>query len=128
MFIVDDKRVTTMRTRLGQASDLIDDDNYLPMFRNRQKEYPEEFKESLKIARKKKNPSHYFASIWSVKNLKQSLKWIRSIINRAKDAMLEKRHQIELLKRERDIKQNLNAAGRTKLKSLIGSELFTLKN
>lgn len=128
MFIVDDKRITTMRTRLGQASNLIDDDKFLPMFRNRQKEYPEEFKESLKIARKKKNPSHYFASIWSVKNLKQSLEWIRSIINRAKNKTLEKLHQREIIKREQNIKQNINAAGRAKLKSLIKSDLFTIRS
>ena len=37
MFVVDNKRIATMRKHLGKASELIKDDAYLPMFRNRQK-------------------------------------------------------------------------------------------
>ena len=51
---MDKKRIMTLRKRLGKASKLIRDDNFLPMFRNRQIRYQKEFEESVKIASKKR--------------------------------------------------------------------------
>ena len=62
MFVVDNKRITTMRKHLGKASELIKDDAYLPMFRNRQKKYKQEFDESVEVARTKRDPERYLAS------------------------------------------------------------------
>lgn len=60
MFIVDNQRIATMRELLGEASDLIKDDAYLPMFRNRQKNNPEEFQQSIQIAKTKKRSRAVF--------------------------------------------------------------------
>lgn len=48
MFVVDNKRIVTMRKHLGKASELIKDDAYLPMFRNRQKKYNKSSTNQLK--------------------------------------------------------------------------------
>lgn len=124
MFIVDSKRINTMRLRLGNASELVSDDNYLPMFRNRQKQYPEEFKEAVKIAKTKKSPSCYFATIWSSKNLKKSLKWLRQRINRLKVKLADRRHQREMMAREKRFEKEFNPVGRDKLEKMIPSNLF----
>lgn len=127
MFIVDEKRIATMRARLGDASDLVDDDRFLPMFRNRQKQHPEEFEESIKIAKTKKLPSRYFASVWGKKNLMQSLKWLREKINRVKNRLIEKAHLDLIRKREAQIEKDINPVGRAKLEQMIDYNRFSLR-
>ena len=109
-----------MRTRLGvRASKLIKDDKFLPMFRNRQIKYQREFEESVKIAEKKRNPEHFFASIWACKNIKKTLKLIRSIMYRVIEKVHELRESIKRAKREEDIKNNYNFSGRAKIVELF---------
>ncbi len=114
-----EKRIETLRNRLGKASDLIENDEYLPMFRNRQIHFKKEFEESVKIAKKKRNPEHYFASIWSCKALKKTLEMIRKMIYRAIEKACEYQTNIERIKQEEDVKANFNPEGRAKLIAMI---------
>lgn len=101
-----------MRVRLGvRASRLIKDDKFLPMFRNRQIKYQREFEESVKIAEKKRNPEHFFASIWACKNIEKTLKLIRSVIYRAIEKVRELQESIKRIKTEQDIQANINPIG-----------------
>lgn len=114
-----EKRIETLRNRLGKASELIVDDDYLPMFRNRQIRFKKEFEESIKIAKKKRNPEHYFASIWSCKSLEKTLEMIRKMIYRAIEKAREYRANIERVKQEADVKANFNPEGRAKLAEML---------
>lgn len=114
-----EKRIETLRNRLGKASDLIKNDDYLPMFRNRQVSFKKEFEESVKLAKKKNNPEHYFASIWSCKALKKTLEMIRKMIYRAIEKAREYQANIERVKAEEDIKNNCNPEGRAKLIAML---------
>ena len=118
--MLNDKRLSVIRTRLGtRASRLIKDDKFLPMFRNRQIKYQREFEESVRIAEKKRNPEHFFAKIWSCKNVEKTLKLIKSIIYRAIEKVRELRESIKRAKREEDIKNNYNSSGRAKIVELF---------
>lgn len=77
-------RIKTLRLRLGDAADIIKSDNYLPMFRNRQINYPEEFNESVKQALRKKNPERWLAKVWACANIMSSLKMLRKYIAKAR--------------------------------------------
>ena len=114
-----EKRIKTLRNRLGKASDLVKNDEYLPMFRNRQIHFKKEFEESVKLAKKKNNPEHYFASIWSCKALKKTLEMIRKMIYRAIEKAREYQANIERIKQEADVKANFNPEGRAKLTTMI---------
>ena len=87
---IDERRVQKMQQRLGKATKLITDDNYLPMFRNRQINYAREFDYSIKLAKRKRNPRKYFAFIWSSANL---VDWLRKLIEQAKAKEAEERHK-----------------------------------
>lgn len=107
-----------MRKRLGEASELIEDDNYLPMFRNRQINYPEEFVQSVITAKKKKEPGRYLATIWKKSNIRESLIMLRKLIN---TAIAEVAHKIH--KKAKQIKsewetQVFNKPGHNRLKQL----------
>lgn len=91
-FIVDDRRISVMRKRLGKASKIIKNDSYLPMFRNRQIRFQEEFDHSVEIACKKGDPAAYLATIWSRKNLDKSVMWLRKMINVLKGKLAEIRN------------------------------------
>ena len=67
--ILDQNRKNKIRERLGEASELIKSDNFLPKFRNRQKNYPDEWDKSVEIAKKKDNPEHYLAVVWARNNI-----------------------------------------------------------
>ena len=112
---MDKKRIMTLRKRLGKASKLIRDDNFLPMFRNRQIRFQKEFEESVKIASKKRNPEHFFASIWSCKNIEKTLKMMRSIIYRAIEKVRGLQESIKRIKTEQSIKNNINPIGLAKI-------------
>ena len=114
-----EKRIVTLRNRLGKASDLIKNDAFLPMFRNRQIHFKKEFEESVKLAKKKNNPEHYFASIWSCKSLKKTLEMIRKMIYRAIEKAREYQANIERVKQEADVKANFNPEGRAKLAKML---------
>lgn len=114
-----EKRIVTLRNRLGKASDLVENDDFLPMFRNRQIHFKKEFEESVKLAKKKRNPEHYFASIWSCKSLKKTLEMIRRMIYRAIEKAREYQANIERIKQEADVKANFNPEGRAKLAEIL---------
>ena len=114
-----EKRIVTLRTRLGKASNLIKNDDFLPMFRNRQINFKKEFEESVKIAKKKRNPEHYFASIWSCKSLIKTLEMIRKMIYRAIEKAREYQASIDRIKQEEDVKANFNPEGRVKLVAML---------
>lgn len=114
-----EKRIVTLRNRLGKASDLVKNDDYLPMFRNRQIHFKKEFEESIKLAKKKRNPEHYFASIWSCKSLEKTLEMIRKMIYRAIEKAREYQVNIERAKQEADVKANFNPEGRAKLVEML---------
>lgn len=90
---IDERRVQKMQQRLGKATKLITDDNYLPMFRNRQINYAREFDYSIKLAKRKRNPRKYFAFIWSSANLAKTVDWLRKLIAQAKAKAAEERHK-----------------------------------
>lgn len=90
---IDERRVQKMQQRLGKATKLITDDNYLPMFRNRQINYAKEFDYSIKLAKRKRNPRKYFAFIWSSKNLAKTVDWLRKLIAQAKAKAAAERHE-----------------------------------
>ncbi len=82
--IVDAKRANTMRQRLGVAAELVEDDRYLPMFRNRQKRFGDKlFELSVKIAQNKRNPKAYFAKMWSKANLSKTIEILSYILEKA---------------------------------------------
>ena len=114
-----EKRIVTLRNRLGKASDLIKNDEFLPMFRNRQIHFKKEFEESVKLAKKKNNPEHYFASIWSCKSLEKTLEMIRKMTYRAIEKAREYQTNIERIKQEADVKANFNPEGRAKLVGML---------
>lgn len=129
MFIVDNRRIATMRELLGEASDLIKDDAYLPMFRNRQKNNPEEFQKSIEIAKTKKDPVRYFSTMWSPKKFKQTLICLRGMINRIMSKIAELRHQASLRKEAERFKREYNVEGRSRLlKMYQKNKLFGLKS
>ena len=104
---MEEERIITLRKRLGKASKLIRDDNFLPMFRNRQIRFQKEFEESVKIARKKRNPEHFFAVIWACRNVEDTLRMMRSIIYRAIEKTRELQESIKRIKTEQSIKRKL---------------------
>lgn len=113
----------TLRKRLGKASKLIRDDNFLPMFRNRQIRFKKEFEESIKIASRKRNPEHFFAVIWACRNIEDTLRMMRSIIYRAIEKARELQESIKRIKTEQSIKNNLNHTGLEKF-SKMKHDLF----
>lgn len=106
---LDEQRKQTMRERLGEAYQFIDDDRYLPLYRNRQIHFPKEFAKSVELAKKKKSgASRFFATIWSNKKLKESLATLRKMINQTISKMAEIRHEIAQKKRISDAQKNAN--------------------
>ena len=124
MFVVDNKRITTMRKHLGKASELIKDDAYLPMFRNRQKKYKQEFDESVEVAKTKR----YLASVWSLKNLEQSLLWMRDRIARAINELTRQRQEKKQRKMEEKVRRDMNYSGRAKMLQMYNDMGICLKS
>lgn len=128
MYKLDTKRVKTMRTRLGDASALIKNDNYLPFFRSRQIKYPDEFKESVEQAKRKHNPSHWLASIWAGSKVAATVKMLKGYINRKLVALADRR-EAERLETLRNSCNNIPEAQRAenllKIKALYKSFVHT---
>lgn len=87
-----ESRITTLTERLGEAADLVDNKAYLPMFRNRQIAYGRVFAKSVEIAKRKKNPARYFASIWAKKVVKKTVEIITSLLNQEEAKKRERAH------------------------------------
>lgn len=121
-----------MRFSLKEASYLIKNDNFLPKFRNRQKNYPDEWNKSVEIARKKDNPEHYLAVIWAKDNIKKSLKWLKKLINIARNklailkAKMDQKVNQRLKLKDMDYEAGYNAEGRAKYERMLGG-LFNLR-
>lgn len=87
--MVDNQREKTMRERLGdRASALVNNSQYLPMIRARQKAMdPEEFTAAVEIAYRAEKPANYFMSMMSKKNFDRTLVYVRRILKRSVEAM-----------------------------------------
>lgn len=114
-FTIDERRIEKMQQRLGKATKLISDDRYLPMFRNRQLNYMKEFDFSVKLAKKKRDPKRYFASIWSSKNLAKTVDWLRKLMNLAKHEAAARRQQQKM---EDQMSLQLDIDGLERLRAL----------
>ena len=119
-FILCGRRVKTMRERLGKACDLIDDEQFLGVFRNRQINYEKEFDQSVKMVKsmkkagKIKNTSHYFAKIWKKENINKTLKIVREFLNRQIARLAEKREQKRQNEEHNKVQQAFNSEGYAK--------------
>lgn len=78
-----------MRERLGdRASALVNNSQYLPMVRARQKAMdPEEFAAAVEIAYRADKPANYFMSMLSKANFERTLVYVRRILKRSVEAM-----------------------------------------
>ena len=124
--VLDQNRKNKIRERLGEASELIKSDNFLPKFRNRQKNYPDEWVKSVEIAKKKDNPEHYLAVVWARNNIKKSLEWLKKLINIARNklAILKARKAQEIS--QDSVDYEYNAKGRPDYENMLGG-LFNLR-
>lgn len=107
-----------MRASLGAASELVDNDQYLPMFRNRQINYPEQFEFAAALARRKDNPARYFAKLWGSKTLAKTLDWIQKLINLAKSKAAEAIRNVAKFREDKRADQELNREGRRRLEKM----------
>lgn len=119
-----DPRVKTLRKRLGKASDLITNDAYLPMFRNRQIRYPKEFEESLIQAARKKDPKRWLAKVWSCQNMIASVKMLAKYVARRVAKRAKEIHDAKVTKQM----QRINPAGLLKLAELKKQRKSTAGN
>ena len=132
MFVLNEKRIQAMRFSLKEASYLIKNDNFLPKFRNRQKNYPDEWNKSVEIARKKDNPEHYLAVVWAKNNIKKSLEWLKKLTNIARNKLAVLKSQMDqkasqgLRLKDMDYKVDYNPEGRAKYEDMLGG-LFNLR-
>ena len=89
-------RIRTMRQRLGQASKLVNNDNYLPRARRVQMDCTaEEFAAICKLAEQAKNPQHYFMKIISKSAIERTLDYVRRILKRPIQAMVYLKQRIQ---------------------------------
>lgn len=120
--MIDAQRIKTMKERLGDAVELIDDEQYLPMYRNRQIHYPELFEYSKQLARKKTNPARYFSTLWKSKNLQKTIDWLQQLINLAKSKAMEAvrsaKKWAEEKRAQREAEQPMNRAARRKYEQM----------
>lgn len=132
MFVLNEKRIQAMRFSLKEASYLIKNDNFLPKFRNRQKNYPDEWNKSVEIARQKDDPEHYLAVVWAKNNIKKSLEWLKKLINIARNKLAVLKSQMDqkasqgLRLKDMDYKVDYNPEGRAKYEDMLGG-LFNLR-
>ena len=116
-FILCGRRIATMRERLGKACDLIDDEQWLGVFRNRQINYEKEFNQSIKMVKsmkkagKIKNAKHYFAKIWKKENINKTLKIVREFLNRQISKLAEKREDKRKNEEINQFERDFNGAG-----------------
>lgn len=115
---LDTNRINKMRASLGEASELVDNDQYLPMFRNRQINYPELFEFSTGLAKRKDNPARYFAKLWGAKTLAKTLDWLQKLVNLAKSKAAEAIREIKKRADDHRADRELNREGRRQLEKM----------
>ena len=94
--VITEKRIRTMRQRLGKASELVNNDNYLPRARRVQMDCTaEEFEVICRLAREADNPQHYFMKIISKAQIERTLDYARRILKRPLQAMLYLKQRIQ---------------------------------
>lgn len=88
--------IRTMRQRLGQASKLVNNDNYLPRARRVQMDCTaEEFSAICKLAEQADNPQHYFMKIISKAQIERTLDYVRRILKRPLQTMVYLKRRIQ---------------------------------
>lgn len=123
-YIFCEKRNVTMKERLGKACDLIDGEQFLGVFRNRQINYEKEFNQSVKMVKsmkkagKIKNASHYFAKIWKKENIAKTLKIVREFLNRQASKLAEKREQKRQNEEHNKLQQAFNSEGYARFQAM----------
>lgn len=123
-YIFCEKRNVIMKERLGKACDLIDDEQFLGVFRNRQINYEKEFNQSVKMVKsmkkagKIKNASRYFAKIWKKENITKTLKIVREFLNRQMSKLAEKREQRRQNEEYNKVQQAFNSEGYAKFQAM----------
>jgi len=122
-FMIDATRIETMRERLGDASALVESDQYLPLYRNRQINHPELFNFSVKLAKRKTNPARYFASIWSSKNLAKTIDWLQKLINLAQSKAREVAYAAKKVADTVKEAAQLNREGRRRYEKMLKKTL-----
>lgn len=123
--IVDDKRRSTMRDRLGKACNLIDDERWLPMFRNRQIYHKKEFEFLANYYLKKGGSASRkcFAKAWSSSRLHETISIVRRMIERAKGAAAESKAQAKKLAEQGRLAIETNVVGRERYERLRADKL-----
>lgn len=123
-YIFCEKRNVTMKERLGKACDLIDNEQFLGVFRNRQINYEKEFNQSVKMVKsmkkagKIKNSSHYFAKIWKKENIERTLKIVREFLNRQVSKLAEKRERQRQNEEYNKAQQAFNSEGYARFQAM----------
>lgn len=115
---LDQNRINKMRDSLGAASELVDNDQYLPMFRNRQINYPELFEFSTELAKRKDNPARYFAKLWGAKTLAKTLDWLQKLVNIAKSKAAELVRNMAKQREDQRAEKEMNREGRRRLERM----------
>lgn len=94
--VITANRIRTMRQRLGKASELVNNDNYLPRARRVQMDCTaEEFDGICKLAKQADNPQHYFMKIISKAQIERTLDYVRRILKRPIQAMVYLKQRIQ---------------------------------
>ena len=123
-YIFCEKRNVTMKERLSKACDLIDNDQFLGVFRNRQINYEKEFNQSVRMVKsmkkagKIKDASHYFAKIWKKENIERTLKIVREFLNRQISRLAEKREQKRQNEEHNKVQQAFNSEGYARFQAM----------
>ena len=123
-YIFCERRNATMKARLGKACDLIDDEQFLGVFRNRQINYKKEFDQSVKMVKdmrkvgKIHNAKHYFAKIWKKENIDKTLKIVREFLNRQISKLAEKREDKRKNEEINQFERDFNGVGYTRFQQM----------
>lgn len=89
-------RIRTMRQRLGKASKLVNNDQYLPRARRVQMDCTDaEFEAICRLAEQADNPQHYFMRIIAKNAIERTLDYVRRILKRPIQAMVYLKRQIQ---------------------------------
>ena len=94
--MITENRIRTMRQRLGKASELVNNDNYLPRARRVQMDCTsDEFEGICRLAENADNPQHYFMKLISKSALERTLDYVRRILKRPVQAMIYLKRNIQ---------------------------------
>lgn len=94
--MLNEKRIKTMRERLGKASELVNNDQYLPRARRVQMDCSaDEFEGICQLAKQANNPQHYFMKVISKQAIERTLNYVRRILKRPVQAMVYLKRRIQ---------------------------------